>query len=88
MLYLTSLHTSFTKIFCQNKLKKNRKLIIIVFIKKANIWYDENIVSTCLSYNNDLSLWKYEYITAQENVLLLFISFRAIRIFLILYGDS
>ena len=88
MLYLTFLHTSFTKIFCQNKLKKNRKLIIRVFIKKADIWYDEKIVSTCLSYNNDLSLWKYVYITAQENVLLLFISFRAIRIFLILYGDS
>ena len=88
MLYLTFLHTSFTKIFCQNKLKKNRKLIIRVFIKKADIWYDKNTVSTCLSYNNNLSLWKYEHITAQENVLLLFISFRAIRIFLILYGDS
>ena len=36
MPYLTFLYTSFAKIFCQNFVKKNRKLITWVFLKNTD----------------------------------------------------
>ena len=41
MPYLTFLHTSFEKIFCQNLVKKNRKLILIFSFENADIWCDK-----------------------------------------------
>ena len=35
--YLTFIHTSFAKIFCQNKIKKNRKHVSRFFVENARI---------------------------------------------------
>ena len=35
--HLTFIHTSFAKIFCQNKIKKNRKYVSRFFVKTARI---------------------------------------------------
>ena len=37
MLVLTFIYTSFAKIFCQNKIKKNRKYVSRFFVKNAHI---------------------------------------------------
>ena len=44
--FLTSIHISFTKIFCQNKVKRNCKYSFVFFIKEADVkrkeWYVEH----------------------------------------------
>ena len=37
MLVLTFIYTSFAKIFCQNKIKKNRKYVTRFFVENAHI---------------------------------------------------
>ena len=41
MPYLTFLYTSFEKIFCQNLVKKNRKLILMFSFENADIWCEK-----------------------------------------------
>ena len=41
MPYLTFLYTSFEKIFCQNLVKKNRKLILMFSYENADIWCEK-----------------------------------------------
>ncbi len=41
MSHLTFLHTSFEKIFCQNLVKKNRKLILMFSFENADIWCEK-----------------------------------------------
>ena len=41
MPYLTFFHTSFEKIFCQNLVKKNRKLILMFSFENADIWCEK-----------------------------------------------
>ena len=41
MPHLTFLHTFFEKIFCQNLVKKNRKLILMFSFENADIWCEK-----------------------------------------------
>ncbi len=44
MLVLTFIYTSFAKIFCQNKIKKNRKYVSRFFVKNAHIRSEKRCV--------------------------------------------
>ena len=44
MLVLTFIYTSFAKIFCQNKIKKNRKYVTRFFVENARIRREKRCV--------------------------------------------
>lgn len=44
MLVLTFIHASFAKIFCKNKIKKNRKHVSRFFVKNAHIRREKRCV--------------------------------------------
>ncbi len=44
MLVLTFMYTSFAKIFCQNKIKKNRKYVTRFFVENAHIRSEKRCV--------------------------------------------